>query len=56
MTEWDEFRNLGPKDFHALMRVPNVLDARRIYDPDEFGELNFAGVGLGPGAAYRRLP
>lgn len=48
MTEWDEFRKLGPKDYLAYMKTPNLVDARRIYKPEEYGELNFAGIGLGP--------
>ena len=48
MTEWGEFHKLTPRDYIAHMKTPNVVDARRIYDPDRFRELNFAGVGLGP--------
>ena len=48
MTEWDQFRKLKPKDFQAFMKTPRVLDARRIYDPREFSELNYTAIGLGP--------
>ncbi len=48
MTEWDEFKKLNAKDYVAHMRRPNLVDARRIYNPNEFSELNFQGVGLGP--------
>jgi UDPglucose 6-dehydrogenase len=47
MTEWDQFRKLRPKDFRANMKLPNILDARRIYDPEEFRELNYSAIGLG---------
>ena len=47
LTEWDEFRRLKAKDYIAQMRAPILVDARRIYDPAEFSELKFAGVGLG---------
>jgi len=30
------------------MKNPNIVDARRIYDPDEFRELNYVAIGLGP--------
>jgi len=50
MTEWDQFRKLKPEDFKTTMRNPSVIDARRLYDPDEFGKLNYAAVGLGPAA------
>jgi UDPglucose 6-dehydrogenase len=48
VTEWDEFRNLGPEDFVKHMKEPNVVDGRRIYEPRRFGERNhFTAVGLG---------
>ena len=56
MTEWDDFRKLGPRDYTAHMRNPNVVDARRIYDPEEFGEVRFAGIGLGTeNVAHREI-
>jgi UDPglucose 6-dehydrogenase len=48
MTEWNQFRKLQAKDYVALMRTPNLIDARRLYDPMEYEALNFAAVGLGP--------
>jgi len=48
MTEWNEFRELQTKDYLGLMRGPNLVDARRLYDPKEYGAMNFAAVGLGP--------
>jgi UDPglucose 6-dehydrogenase len=47
MTEWDEFRRLKAKDYTARMRLPILVDARRIYDPAEFSDLKFAGIGFG---------
>jgi UDPglucose 6-dehydrogenase len=47
MTEWDEFRRLKAKDYIAQMRKPVLVDARRIYNPAEFRELKFAGIGFG---------
>jgi UDPglucose 6-dehydrogenase len=47
MTEWDEFRRLKSKDYIAYMKAPVLVDARRIYDPLEFQELKFAGIGFG---------
>jgi len=29
------------------MRTPNLVDARRLYNPDKYGALNFAAVGFG---------
>jgi UDPglucose 6-dehydrogenase len=47
MTEWDQFRKLKPKDFRSYMKTPNIVDARRIYNPEDFRELNYVAVGLG---------
>ena len=38
VTEWDEFKKLRPDDFVKLMKVPFIVDGRRIYNPDEFLE------------------
>jgi UDPglucose 6-dehydrogenase len=48
MTEWDQFRRLQAKDFITYMRTPNLVDARRIYDHEDFQEIGFKGIGLGP--------
>jgi UDPglucose 6-dehydrogenase len=48
MTEWDQFQKLKPQDFRSYMKTPNIVDARRIYDPEDFRELNYAAIGLGP--------
>ena len=51
MTEWDQFRKLKPKDFQAYMKTPNIVDARRIYDPDAFSDLSYVAIGVGHGRA-----
>jgi len=48
MTEWDEIRRLRAKDFQAYMKTPNLVDARRIYNPEEFSGLNYLSIGRGP--------
>ena len=48
MTEWDLIRKLKAKDFQEYMKTPNIVDARRIYDPEEFSLLNYVSIGLGP--------
>ena len=49
VTEWDEFRNLKPDDFIELMKVPAIVDGRRIYDPKTFiSKVRFKAIGLGP--------
>ncbi len=47
MTEWDQFRKLRAKDYAQLMRIPNLVDARRLYRPEDLEGLNFLGIGLG---------
>jgi len=47
MTEWDEFRKLKAKDYQSHMRVPNIVDARKLYDPEDFKDLNFVAMGRG---------
>lgn len=50
VTEWDEFRKLTPQDFIELMKIPAVVDGRRIYDAALFSsKLRFAAVGFGKG-------
>jgi nucleotide sugar dehydrogenase len=48
LTEWDHFKRLTPDDFIQSMATPVVIDARRIFDPHEFGSrLTFLAVGVG---------
>jgi UDPglucose 6-dehydrogenase len=49
VTEWDEFRKLGPEDFASRMRNSVVIDGRRVFDPGDFKSRvrEFAAVGLG---------
>ena len=47
MTEWDEFRRLKPSVLKSIMKTPNIVDARRILDADDFREFNYLAVGLG---------
>lgn len=48
VTEWDEFRRLEPADFVRNMKRPILIDGRRIYDPEKFGQrMEFRAIGLG---------
>jgi nucleotide sugar dehydrogenase len=48
LTEWEQFKRLTPDDFIQSMATPVVIDARRIFDPHEFGSrLTFLAVGVG---------
>lgn len=47
MTEWEQFKGLTPEDFISQMAAPVVIDARRIYDPQQFrNKLTFIAIGL----------
>jgi UDPglucose 6-dehydrogenase len=48
MTEWDQFKKLRPDDYKNHMKIPNIVDARRLYSPEDFKDLNYVGIGLGP--------
>jgi len=46
ITEWDEFAKLKPEDFKKHMKIPNLVDGRRIYNYDEFrNALPFRAIG-----------
>ena len=47
LTDWDEYRGLGPHDFLRLMGSCNVIDTKRILDAKEFEGTGFKAVGLG---------
>jgi UDPglucose 6-dehydrogenase len=47
MTEWNQLQKLKAKDFQAYMKTPNIVDARRIYDPEKFSQLSYAAIGVG---------
>jgi UDPglucose 6-dehydrogenase len=48
VTEWDEFKKLKPEDFTKNMKQPNLIDGRRIYNPEKFKQkMKFTAIGLG---------
>ena len=47
LTEWNSFKKLQPENFKKLMRNPNVIDTRRILNPEKFDSLNYKAIGLG---------
>ena len=48
VTEWAEFKKLTPEDFTKNMKQPNLIDGRRIYNPETFRKkMKFAAIGLG---------
>ncbi len=47
VTEWNEFKQLDMEKVKALMRSPNIVDGRNIYDGDVLGALGFVYRGTG---------
>jgi len=53
VTEWSAFKSLKPEDFIRLMKIPAVVDGRRIYDAKLFSsKLRFAAIGFGEKRYY----
>ncbi len=53
-TEWNEFRMLDMHKIRKIMRTPNMLDCRNIYDPDRMESIGFNYVGIGRGVYLLR--
>ena len=47
VTEWNEFRELDLEKVKSLMKEPNLIDARNIYNPEKVRELGFSYKGVG---------
>ena len=47
VTEWNEFRALDMEKIKKLIKEPNVVDGRNIYNPEEMKKLGFNYVGIG---------
>lgn len=48
ITEWDEFRTLEPEDLKNRMRMPVLIDGRRVTDAEKFRDnVKYAAIGLG---------
>jgi len=47
LTEWNEFKEMDLEKFKKLMKAPNIIDGRNIYDPQKMAELGFTYQGVG---------
>lgn len=47
LTEWDEFKELDKQKLKNILKKPNVVDARNIFDPDEMEALGFNYLSIG---------
>jgi UDPglucose 6-dehydrogenase len=49
ITDWNEFKQLDLPKIRNLMRTPNLIDGRNIYEPEEMKALGFHYRGIGRG-------
>ncbi|MBD3164869.1 nucleotide sugar dehydrogenase [Candidatus Woesearchaeota archaeon] len=47
VTEWNEFRNLDRKKIKGLMKHPNIVDGRNVYEPAQMRKAGFNYIGVG---------
>ena len=47
VTEWNEFRDLDKEKMKSLMKEPNIVDGRNIYEPQEMRDSGFHYIGVG---------
>jgi len=47
VTDWNEFKEADLEKIKSLMKSPNIIDGRNIYDPNKTKELGFSYVGVG---------
>src|SRR5258708_3733736 len=47
ITEWNEFKEMNLKKFKELIKTPNLVDGRNIYDPEKVAKLGFSYIGVG---------
>ncbi len=55
-TGWDEFKQLPPSDFKALMTSPAVVDTRRLYSQDRFRKAGVRIATIGTGRPIEEPP
>ncbi|VVB74825.1 UDP-glucose 6-dehydrogenase AglM [uncultured archaeon] len=46
-TDWEEFKRLDLKKIKSLMKEPNVIDGRNIFEPKKMRELGFNYLSIG---------
>ncbi len=47
VTDWNEFKQLDLRELKSVMKEPNLVDGRNIYEPEKAKELGFNYVGVG---------
>ena len=46
-TEWNVFRNLDKEKMKSLMKQPNIVDGRNVWEPEEMKAAGFNYIGVG---------
>ncbi len=47
VTDWNEFKEADLGKIKSLMKSPNIIDGRNIYDPEKAKKLGFSYIGVG---------
>lgn len=47
VTEWNVFKEIDMAKVKSLMKTPNLIDCRNVYNPDEVRELGFNYISIG---------
>lgn len=47
VTEWNEFKEMNLKKVKEILKQPNIIDARNIFDPEKMKKLGFNYIGVG---------
>ncbi len=47
ITEWNEFKQLHASELKKVMKSPNIVDGRNIYEPEKMKALGFNYIGVG---------
>jgi len=47
LTDWDEFKEIDLLKIYKLMKSPNIVDGRNLYDPKKVKDMGFAYIGVG---------
>lgn len=47
LTDWNEFKEADLEKIKKLMKSPNIIDGRNIYDPQRSKKLGFSYIGVG---------
>lgn len=47
ITDWNEFKEMDMTKIQAMMKAPNIIDARNIYDPEKLTAMGFSYRGVG---------